>query len=117
MKSLRFLLFSTLLCVVTPSNSQSVKITDARNHLGETGTVCGKVVSEWTASNSKGEPTFINLDEPYPNQRFTIVIWEEDRQDIGSLPSQGSRVCVTGKIQSYRGVPEIVVRSVGQLSR
>jgi exonuclease VII large subunit len=117
MKSPRFLLLSALLIAVTPVTAQSVKIADAKNHLGETGTVCGKVVSEWTATNSKGEPTFINLDDPYPNQAFTIVIWQEDRQDIGSLPSQGTRICATGKIQTYHGVPEIVVRSVGQLSR
>jgi exonuclease VII large subunit len=115
-KSPRFLLLSALLTAVTATTAQSVKIADAMNHLGETGTVCGKVVSEWTATSSKGEPTFINLDTPYPNQTFRIVIWEEDRQDIGSLPSQGSRVCATGKIQTYRGVPQIVVRSVGQLS-
>jgi len=116
MKSPRFLWLSTFLIAVTSINAQTLKIADAKNHLGETGTVCGKVVSERTATSSKGEPTFINLDEPYPNQTFTIVIWEEDRQDLGSLPPQGSRVCATGKIQSYRGVPEIVVRSVGQLS-
>jgi hypothetical protein len=117
MKSPRFLLLLTLAIAFTASNAQSVKIADAKNHLGETGTVCGKVVSEWTATKSAGEPTFINLDAPYPNQAFTVVIWEEDRQDIGSLPSQGSHLCVTGKIQTYRGVPEIVVRSVGQISR
>jgi len=117
MKSPRFLCLPVLLFAVTPIYAQTVRIADARNHLGETGTVCGKVVSERTVTSSKGEPTFINLDEPYPNQTFTIVIWEEDRQDIGSLPAQGSRVCATGRIQSYHGVPEIVVRRFDQLSR
>jgi DNA/RNA endonuclease YhcR with UshA esterase domain len=116
LKSSRFLLLSSLLIAVAPSIAQSVKIADAKNHLGETGTVCGKVVSERTATGSNGHPTFINLDNPYPNQTFTIVIWEEDRQDIGELPAEGSRVCATGKIRTYHGVPEIVVRSVGQLS-
>jgi hypothetical protein len=117
MKSLRFLLLSVLLSFVPTAHAQSVAIVDAKNHLGETGTVCGKVVNEWTATSSKGEPTFINLGAAYPNQAFTIVIWQEDRQDIGSLPAEGSRICATGKIQTYRGVPEIVVRSLGQLSR
>ncbi len=117
MKSPRFLLLSTLLITVPSLTAQSVKIADAKNHLGETQTVCGKVVSEWKATSSTGTPTFINLDAPYPNQTFKIVIWQEDLQDIGPLPAQGSRVCATGKLQTYRGVPQIVVRSVGQLSR
>jgi hypothetical protein len=110
-------LLPALLTAVSSSTAQSVKIDDAKNHLGETQTICGKVVSEWKAKNSTGTPTFINLDAPYPNQTFKIVIWEEDLQDIGPLPAQGSRVCATGKIQTFRGVPQIVVRSVGQLSR
>ena len=96
--------------------AQSISTTDARNHVGEMATVCGKIASERTATNSNGTPTFINLDATYPKQVFTIVIWEEDRQDIGPLPREGSHLCATGKIRVYRGVPEIVVRSCGQLS-
>ena len=48
---------------------------DAKNHIGERATVCGKVASERTALGSRGQPNFINLDAPYPNQVFTILIW------------------------------------------
>jgi hypothetical protein len=41
-------------------------------------TVCGKVVSTHYAKSSKGEPTFLNLDEAYPNEVFTILIWGPD---------------------------------------
>ena len=71
----------------------------------------------YTATSSRGEPTFINLDAAYPNQIFTILVWGDDRQKVGELPREGSRVCATGVIQEYRGVPEIVVRSSGQLSK
>jgi DNA/RNA endonuclease YhcR with UshA esterase domain len=33
------------------------------------------------------------------------------------MPQVGSRVCATGVIQDYRGVPEIVVRGAGQLGK
>jgi exonuclease VII large subunit len=116
MKSPRFLLLSALAITLAPISAQSISTAQAKNHVGETATVCGKVASERTATNSNGSPTFINLDAPYPNQVFTIVIWEEDRKDIGSMPREGLHVCATGKIQLYHGVPEIVVRSSGQLS-
>ncbi len=95
---------------------QTLTASQAKAHEGETATVCGSVASEHAAMRSRGEPTFINLDAAYPNQVFTILVWGEDRPKIGALPPEGSRVCATGVIQDYRGVPEIVVRSSGQLS-
>lgn len=48
---------------------------------------------------------------PIPNRKiFTILIWGHDRPKVGTLPSEGSRICATGPIQDYRGVREIVVR-------
>jgi DNA/RNA endonuclease YhcR with UshA esterase domain len=99
------------------SAAATLSAADAKNHIGEQATVCGKVASERTATGSRGEPTFINLDTAYPNQIFTILIWGENRSYVGPLPSDGERVCATGRIQEYRGVPEIVVKSKAQLSR
>jgi hypothetical protein len=101
-------------CLLTiPSvGGQTKKITaaEAKDHMGDRATVCGKVVSTHYAKSSKGEPTFLNLDEPYPKEIFTILIWGSDRGKFGTPESEykGLRVCVTGKITTYRGVPEIV---------
>jgi hypothetical protein len=95
----------------------SISAPDAKNHIGEQAKVCGKVASEKTATSNRGEPTFINLDSAYPNQVFTILIWGDDRKNIGDLPREGEHVCATGMIQDYKGVPEIVVKSGGQLGR
>lgn len=70
-----------------------------------------------TATASRGEPTFINLDTAYPKQVFTILIWGDDRRSVGPLPADGSHECAMGTIQDYRGVPEIVIKSKEQLSR
>ncbi len=90
---------------------------EAKNHIGETATVCGNVVSSRYASSTKGQPTFLNLDEPYPRQVFTALIWGENRSKFGTPESEykGKRICVTGKITEYRGVPEIVVDSPEQI--
>jgi len=113
MKSLRLPVLLILFTVISLSTSaQTKKITAAaaKNHIGERTTVCGKVVSARYADRSKSQPTFLNLDEPFPKQIFTIVIWGDDRSKFGEPEDKYSdkRICVTGKITSYRGGPEIV---------
>jgi hypothetical protein len=47
----------------------------------------------------------------------TILVWGEDRKNVGALPVVGSHVCAKGQITDYHGVPEIVVKSSGQLNQ
>ena len=103
------LVFLAWLMVVSAALAQSLPADQAASHVGERRTVCGQIAEEHTAQGSRGAPTFINLDKPYPNQIFTILIWGDERTSVGNFPAAG-RVCVTGTITEYRGVPEIVVR-------
>lgn len=120
MKRLAYFLF--LACFILPSSviyAQNTKLTaaEAKDHVGERATVCGKVASTRFAERSRGQPTFLNLDEPYPNQIFTIVIWGSDRPKFGEPEAKyrDKDVCVTGKITSYRGVPEIAANDPSQI--
>ena len=90
---------------------------EAKDHIGETATVCGTVASTRCAASSKGQPTFLNLDEPYPRQVFTILIWGSNRNKFGTpdVDYRNKQVCVTGKITDYRGTPEIVADAPGQI--
>jgi hypothetical protein len=108
---------AALLLTASIGHAQSLTASQAKAHEGETATVCGVVASERTATSSRGEPTFINLDSTHPNQVFTILIWGDNKKNVGELPHVGSHVCVKGLIADYHGVPEIVVRSSGQLSK
>jgi hypothetical protein len=119
MRGSKVLLFALCLVVTFPVHAQTKKITaaEAKNHVGEKATVCGNVASTHFASGSKGQPTFLNLDQPYPKGIFTILIWGSDRPKFGR-PEETYRdkdVCVTGKISSYRGVPEIVASDPSQI--
>ena len=84
---------------------------EAKDHIGEQATVCGKVASARYAATTRGKPTFLNLDKPYPSQVFTILIWGDNRAKFGTLEEKyrEKQVCVTGRITEYRGAPEIVV--------
>jgi len=91
---------------------------DAKTHIGEQATVCGLVKSARWASGSNRKPTFLNLDEPYPKQLFTVVIFEENRAKFTPAPEdqfKDKRICVTGKIEAFRGTPEIVVTAPSQI--
>jgi DNA/RNA endonuclease YhcR with UshA esterase domain len=91
---------------------------EAPSHVGERATVCGVVASAAYAARSNGQPTFLNLGKPYPDQIFTAVIWGDDRSKFGSPEStlRGKNICVTGEIKLYRGKPEIILRDSKQLS-
>jgi hypothetical protein len=86
----------------------------AKDHVGETATVCGLIASENTASGSRGSPTFVNLDKSYPNQIFTVLIWGSERAAVGPLPKTG-HLCAKGQISLYHNVPEIVVHTSADL--
>jgi DNA/RNA endonuclease YhcR with UshA esterase domain len=94
-----------------------VTASEAKEHVGEVAMVCGEVVSTHYAASTKGQPTFLNLDKPYPNTVFTVLIWGSNRSKFGTPENEykEKRVCVTGKITEYRGGAEIVADNPGQI--
>jgi hypothetical protein len=94
-----------------------ISAAEAKEHYGETATVCGDVVSTRYADSAKGQPTFLNLDKPYPNQVFTIVIWGNNRGKFKNPETdyKEKKICVTGKITAYDGLPEIIADDPKQI--
>lgn len=121
MNRIRLAIASALMVLVIPSYTAAAtyKANEAIAHIGEDATVCGVVASAKYASSSKGEPTFLNLDRPYPNHVFTAVIWGENRDDFPYAPESldGKRICVNGTIKPYKGRAEIIVDDPDQISR
>jgi hypothetical protein len=97
---------------------ETITAQDAAKYIGQQKTVCGTVASAHYAAKVKGQPTFVNLDKPYPNQIFTALIWGSDRSKFEKPPEtlySGKEICVTGMIQSYQGRAEIVVKEPAQI--
>src|SRR5437016_8963382 len=116
-RTLALLLIGTVR--VLPVQAQrKLTAAEAKDHVGETATVCGNVVSTRYAASTKGQPTFLDLDKPYPNQIFTIVIWGSNRSKFGrpEVAYNQKRICVTGKITEYRGVPEVIANEPAQIA-
>jgi DNA/RNA endonuclease YhcR with UshA esterase domain len=112
-----FLLLIGPLCMSVSAQQKKLTAIEARQHIGQFVTVCGIVVSARYAESTKGQPTFLNLDKPYPNQIFTVLIWGSDRYKFGEPDKslKGKNICVTGKVTEYRGVPEIVTSTTEQI--
>jgi hypothetical protein len=89
--------------------STAISWREAGSHVGTNQRVCGPLVG----TGSSTDDVFWNLGRNYPDPgRFTIVLW-----DVGSAdaPPLGRTLCVTGRITSYRGVPQIELRSASQV--
>jgi hypothetical protein len=106
----------TLLLILMAVSSQAqtaIKIEDVNNHIGDSVKFTGKIFSVKQLTNAKGAPTFINLGAAYPNQLLTIVIWQAVKDKMSFDPSQekyiGGMARVTGKLELYKGKPQIVI--------
>ena len=102
--------------ILTTQNDTQSKISskNASVYINEILTVCGPIVDSRYASASKGQPTFLNFDYPYPNHTFTIVIWGQNRTNFSSPPEKmymSKNVCIDGYIDSYKGKPQIEATS------
>ncbi len=106
------------LLAIYANAADTISPEDAINHIGKQATVCGNVASTHFSTRSKSRPTFINLNRPYPNHIFTVLIWGSDRRNFPASPEnyyRNKRICVTGIIQQYKGMPEIIARTPSQI--
>ena len=79
------------------------KAAEAKSHVGEVATVCGKVVDTKVAKYGlvgHGKPVTFDLDQSEPNPVFYFITF--GTQDGGPQEAlaayEGKQVCVTGKI-------------------
>lgn len=106
MKPLFFLLISTL-CF----SQEKVKLENIADYEGKIVKICEKVQSTFLSKN--GKTTMLNFGKPYPNQTFTIAIFEKDFVNFSYIPHEflkGKTICVTGKVIIYKGLPEFIIK-------
>jgi DNA/RNA endonuclease YhcR with UshA esterase domain len=114
MKKLIFVLGLLLLFISAHSASFAQDVIaskDAKDNIGKTATVKGKVASIFASRNGN---TYINFDEKSPNQTFTVVLFKDAAVDISKI-TEGSILTVSGEIKDYKGKPEIVLTKAEQI--
>lgn len=97
---------------------KSIRPEDAHKYIGQVKTVCGTVASKKYAEDSRGKPTSLNLNKEWPYHIFTVVIWGSHRHKFGRPEEfyKDKRICVTGKISTYDGKPQIEIREKSQIT-
>jgi hypothetical protein len=100
------------------AHAVSLSPEQATDHVGETATVCGLVVSTTYLPQAPQAPTFLDLGKPFPNQVFSAIIFGSDRPKFGTPETsmRNNPICVTGTIFLYQGKPKIILRDPKQLS-
>jgi hypothetical protein len=84
---------------------------DADKYYDQTMIVTGKVAQ----ITIRPAVTFLNLDQPYPDSPFTVVIFHGTF--IPGLKSlEGKSIEIRGKIKNYHDKPEIALDSTNQLA-
>lgn len=91
----------------------------ANYFIGTDCNVCGKVVATRYNKHTETAITYINFDELYPNSPFTAVIFGKDRINFTYEPEiylKDKMICIRGKVQLFKGKPQIVANSEEQFS-
>lgn len=107
-----FLFRSHLLTLLRPA-PRVYPTTVAMKEVGRYETIVGRVAE---VSESGRGTVFIDFGASYPRQSFTAMIPAGDvSRFAGLLYFKGRTVGVTGRVDLYRGKPEIIVRHPDQL--
>lgn len=93
-----------------PSKSKienhNISVFEASNFIGKDKIVCGEVIQKSLTNKA----TYINFGQAYPKQVFSGVVW--NNSDIAI--NEGEYICISGLIESYKGVPQIIIHSVDE---
>ena len=118
MKQLLTVLALTL--SLTTLAQKEIKLGELASHVGDSVTVKGKIHGVRYLESAKNTPTFINVGGAFPDQLLTIVIWGDVRKQLNYAPEEKPYVNgfakVSGRVELYRGKPQIVISNPSQLS-
>lgn len=95
-----------------------VAASQARYFIGDETTVCGRVVATRYKPNGKADPTYLNLDKPFPDVVFSTIVFGKDRINFTYKPEEyllNKKICVTGRVGDFKGTPQIVVTGPHQI--
>lgn len=116
MKTLQILLLLTI-SLNCFSQKDTITTDKAKEFMDKEVVIVGKVVSLKLASNGKST-NFINLDKPYPESVFTVVIFNNylDRLKVKLDDLKDKVIYVKGKITTYKNDPKQIPEILNPIS-
>jgi exonuclease VII large subunit len=119
MKYLPLMLFTFFLSSgLQAQPDDMVRAHEAIEHRGEYAMVCGVIAGANYLKDSKGGPTYLNFDKPYPDHDFSAIIFKKNRKNFKIAPETltGYKACVYGKVKVYKGKAQVELVKEQQLS-
>jgi DNA/RNA endonuclease YhcR with UshA esterase domain len=112
MKSLYIIL---LLAFSTFVKAQTISLDSISKYIGKEVVLIEKVQGVFQTKEHKN--TLLNFGKPYPNNTFTVVIFEKDLHSFSYNPLElkDKMVRITGKVVLYKDKPEIIASKEIQL--
>lgn len=108
-----FRILAVVLVSTLPCFADCLPFEKAKEHLGETLCVKGRVLK---VSVGRTGIHFLNFCEDYRTCPFTVVIFPRDLRDVGDVRAlENQDVEVYGLVKSYQGQAEIILRDQSQL--
>lgn len=101
------LLIISLLChhyLFSQAPKDTITAYVAAEKISEEVIIKAKVVTVFYAKNSTGSPTFLNLEQPFPDNPIAVIIFEDDLQklNIDAQIYRGKTILVKGIVKLYR---------------
>lgn len=83
---------------------------DVLDHLGELITIEGCVVSAKRNERAKGKPVFLDMFAAFPNNVFSVAIWEANQHEFLSASEYDKKlVRITGRAVQKPGQPRPLI--------
>jgi hypothetical protein len=102
-----------LVLVSITGRADCISISEAKNHVGETRCITGKVVR--VKSGDRGVH-YLDFCEDYRTCPFTVVVFPRDLKSVGDIRQlQGREVEIHGPVKEYDGRAEVILQEARQL--
>ena len=95
-----------------------IQAAEAKDHFGDSVQVCGLVTGAKYLSQSQSGITLLDMGGKFPHQLLTLMIPKNNRDSFSYEPEKkllNQQVCVYGRVQNFKGKPEIVLRRQSQV--
>jgi hypothetical protein len=113
-RKINFAALALLLSAAAASASDCLPIGDAKQHVGETKCITGKVMR--VKVGAKGVH-FVDFCEDQAACPFTVVVFPHDLKDVGDVRRlTGKMIEIRGPVKLYDGRAEIILSRVSQVT-
>lgn len=110
--------FLALVACTSIYSQKTIELKDAALHIGDSVIVKGPIMDTRYFESANNTPALFNMGGKFPNQLLTLVVYGADRINFKDAPEvfyKMKYVRVKGKIEEYKGKPQIIVRVPEQI--